>query len=197
MHDWRSFLWPADEWVVAYSILPLGLTQVQLFSIGHACELYLKAANTKITGDAQCAVQFGHRLKDIRDDCKARAPTFMPTYDILDSVYRLGVNELSSGLAMGKLVGAERDNYVKHRELYVVFRMLPDLKYLGAPMKSVKGPFAIGSMFPSDYWIDYVRSLRSFLGHPDSNHLDALREAAEGDELPQRSRIFLNRILTP
>ena len=62
-HDWHAFLRTADEWVINYSLLPAcsSLIAVQLFSVGHALELYLKAANTKLTGNID-AVRCAHHI---------------------------------------------------------------------------------------------------------------------------------------
>jgi len=194
MHDWRSFLWAADEWIVTYSLLPLSLTHVHLFTIGHACELYLKAAHAKLTGDITGTVKHSHHLKALWDDCKQRSSSFMRSFDLVEKVYGTTLPELTSGLVAEGLSPEDRVNYIRHRELYIVFKMLPDLKYLGAPMKSVKGPYAMGEIFPNDYWIEYFRDMRAFLGHPAPKFQDAISNCLDEGELPQRSRQFLTRL---
>ena len=85
MHEWHSFLEAADEWFITYS-LPPPLTCVKLFAVGHTVELYLKAANTKFTKDINSAINFGHNIKSIWNDCK-RDSKFMPSFEIRDSVF--------------------------------------------------------------------------------------------------------------
>jgi hypothetical protein len=84
VYEWDCFLDVADQWFVAYSVPPYD-TAVKLFMIGHAVELYLKAANTKITDDIKRAIGFKHRVKQIWSDCKSHDPTFMPNYEIRES----------------------------------------------------------------------------------------------------------------
>jgi len=86
MNEWDCFLEPADEWFVNYSAVPSLLKTVVLFSVGHAVELYLKAANAKITGDIDRAVRFSHRIADLMKDCREQDANFMPDHTLLESV---------------------------------------------------------------------------------------------------------------
>jgi hypothetical protein len=134
MYDWHSFLWAADEWFIIYSLPPM-LMKVKFFAIGHTVELYLKAANTKITGDIERAMKFGHNLKAIWDDCKAKDSAFMPQYKIRNDIY-------NRDLLLSPFEGLNAEDTIhlgNNYELYIIAKHLPDLKYLGAPLKTVKG----------------------------------------------------------
>ena len=80
-YSWQSFLWTADEFLIEYSRGP-PLMHVKLFLAGHALELYLKAALSKMTGDPSQAVQFRHRVKQLFDKCQSMDPLFLPNYEL-------------------------------------------------------------------------------------------------------------------
>lgn len=186
MHEWHSFLEAADEWFITYSLPPL-LTCVKLFAIGHTVELYLKGANTKFTKDIDRAIKFGHNIKSIWNDCK-KDSKFMPSFEIRDSVFNrdfLSVTEVES------LGEADRLHYFRNQEFYIMAKLLPDLKYLGAPLKSVKGAYALGFIYPNPYWIDFLRELRDYIGHPQNNRLDIIAHHLQEGDLPQQSIQYL------
>ena len=95
MYEWNSFLIAADEWFITYSLPPI-IMGVKFFAIGHTVELYLKAANTKITGDIERAIRFRHQIKAIWDDCKAKDSDFMPKYEIRNEIYNRCTTERTS-----------------------------------------------------------------------------------------------------
>lgn len=186
MHEWHSFLEAADEWFITYS-LPPPLTCVKLFAIGHTVELYLKAANTKFRKDINRAIKFGHNIKSIWNDCK-KDSKFMPSFEIKDSVFN---RDFLSASEVERLDEADRLHYFRNQEFYVVAKLLPDLKYLGAPLKSVKGAYALGFIHPNPYWIDFLRELRDYIGHPQKNRLDIIAHHLQEDDLPQQSIQYL------
>ena len=67
MADWSAYASEGDHWIIAY-VLVSGLMTAQtaaLSIIGHAVELYLKAAHIKLLNDEERAIKHGHRLQDI------------------------------------------------------------------------------------------------------------------------------------
>jgi hypothetical protein len=50
MHDWKSFAYTGDHWLVSYAVPP-DILGVKFFTIGQAAELYLKSVYVKLTGD--------------------------------------------------------------------------------------------------------------------------------------------------
>jgi hypothetical protein len=191
-HDWDDFLWSADEWIVNYSLPVMRLTSVKLFSIGHALELYLKAGNTKITGDIERAIKFGHELPLIWKDCKENDPTFLPDYELRETV--LAHNLLDQN-GYSKLSKDDAIHFLQNQELYVVVKYLADLKYLGAPLKRIKGAYALAVVFPNPMWADLFRAFRVYLGHPEAGKLDMLQEHISDSQLPQFSVQFLRQII--
>lgn len=191
MHEWHSFLKPADEWFITYS-LPPPLVCVKLFAIGHTVELYLKAANTKITGNIERAIKFGHNIKSAWDDCKKQDANFMPSYEIRESVYKA---DLFSG-GYKTLHEDDLKHYLEHQELYIVAKLLPDLKYVGAPLKSVNDAFALGYIHPNPYWITFLKELRAYIGHPDRDKLDLISLHIGERDLPPQSVRYLKGLYT-
>ena len=122
MSNWEGFLFAADQFLVSYSCPP-DLTPVKLFEIGHTVELYLKTANTKLTGDIIRAINFSHRLKDIFDDCKSLDPNFMPNYEIKTSIYDSDFIK-NNGT---KLPPIDQPHYFDNQELYVITKHLMDI----------------------------------------------------------------------
>ncbi len=187
MYEWHSFLDPADEWFITYS-LPPPLTSVKLFAIGHTVELYLKAANAKMSGDIERAIKFGHEVKAIWDDCKARDSRFMPNYQLRNSVFE---KDLLHGEWKNSLDESDRNHFLDNQELYVIAKHLPDLKYLAAPLKTIKAAYGLGFIHPNPYWITFLKELRGYLGHPDVNRLDKISHHIEEGDLPPQSIQYL------
>lgn len=191
MYDWHSFLWAADEWFITYSLPPV-LIHVKFFAIGHTVELYLKAANTKITGDIERAIRFGHQIKAIWDDCKAKDPTFMPQYEIRDDIY-------NRDLLSSPFEGLNKEDIIhlgNNYELYIIAKYLPDLKYLGAPPKTMKGKAGLGLIFPNTYWIDFLKDMRRYLGHPEEGRMDTISFHIDSSTMPPETVSFLKRLYT-
>jgi len=171
-----SFLRTADEFIIAYSTSNYSVA-ASLFSIGHAVELYLKAANTRMTGDIDRAVNFGHRIKDLWEDCKKSDSLFMPNYELRNNVYNAPFLQQELDKILGK---DDAIHFLKNQEFYIVAKHLADLKYLGAPLKSITGGYSIVFCSHNPYWIGFFRELRSYLNYPSSKEVDPIRMAAEG-----------------
>ncbi len=192
-HEWDCLLSSADEWIVNYSLPYSHLTSVKLFSVGHAFELYLKAANTKLSGDIDHAVNFGHHIPKLWADCKRFDPKFLPEFDLRQSVLDLN---LLQDFDHSKLKEANFRHYMENQEIYIVAKYLADLKYLGAPLKNVKGAFAFGVIYPNPIWTKLFRSFRKYLGHPSEGKLDLLAYHMENGELPKSSMQLLAEIIS-
>ncbi len=192
MEDWRWFLSAADEWFISYSLPPMLLT-VKLFSIGHVVELYLKAANTKMTGDINRSIRFSHNIKRIWDDCKAQDPAFMPNYELRDTVFQSDFATYHGT----NLSNDDHMHYIRNQEFYLITKHLPDLKYLGVPLKTMRREYSLGLIFPNDYWIRFIKELRLYLSHPRPNTTDRIIDALTEKELPWNSADYLNQLYDP
>lgn len=194
-YEWHSFLTVADEWLINYSLPTDGfLPSVKLFSIGHALELYLKATISKTTGNVNRAIGYGHDLKKMWDDRKKENENFMPDYEIKESILECENLFTSGGNLYKELSKDDFEHFLKNQELYVVTKLLSDLKYLGTYMKSKdlreKG-YALGAIVPNPYWIKLFRELRNYLNYPQSNRLDIIKYLIDEGGLPKQSRDYL------
>ena len=183
---WESFLGPADEWLLAYAALPIVLTSVHLFAIGHSVELYLKAAVAKRSGKYMTAIKRRHDIGLLLQDCA----TVLPEYQLQPNV--LAQSPLSAE-AYDALPESDREHYDQHAPLYIVAARLADWKYWGAPRKE-PGPMAFAFVYPDDYWIGFFRTIRGFLEWPRPNKLDRIARALEGSELGPAGRAFLAQL---
>ena len=191
MYEWHSFLIAADEWFITYSLPPV-LRSVKFFAIGHTVELYLKAANTKITGDIDRAMKRGHNLKAIWDDCKAKDSAFMPQYEIRDDIY-------NRDLLLSPYEGLNAEDTLhlgNNYELYIIAKYLPDLKYLGAPPKTMKGEAGLYLIYPNTYWINFLKEMRRYLGHPEEGRRDTILFHIEHSTMPPETVHFLKMLYT-
>ena len=171
MADWDDFLWPADQWFVAYATAPPA-PAVTLFAIGHTVELYLKAAFMKQTGDEQQAMAFNHKIKRLWDTLKANDPAFMPSYELRDVVYNSDFAKFH-----GKNLSHDTwMHFIKNQELYWIAKHLADLKYIGVRLKTIEHPGWLGMEHPNDYWIAFLKELRGYLQYPGPHHGDGIRQ---------------------
>jgi hypothetical protein len=191
-YEWDAFIWAADEWIINYSLPPMTLNAVKLFSVGHALELYLKAANTKITGDIDRAISFGHDIPTIWGDCRLQDPGFLPTYELRESVLARNLVDFNDYRHLDK---DDLMHFLHYQELYVIAKYLADLKYLGAPLKKVKGAFGVAYFFPNPLWIELFRDLRAYIGYPREGHLDLIRHHIEEADIPPSSANYLSGLL--
>jgi hypothetical protein len=189
MDDGTVFLDAADQWLISYAVPPPS-PAVKLFEIGHTIELYLKAAHTMMTGDIQRAIDRGHNIKGIWDDCKSMDINFMPSYEIKDSVYKSDFAH-NQGKDLSK---DDQKHFLLNEEFYFIAKHLADLKYIGAPFKSIVGGYALFITFPNDYWIGFLKELRKYLKHPRPNTLDLIKDCMDGKEIPDASISFLRQL---
>jgi hypothetical protein len=177
MHTWHSLAYHGDEWIVAYASIPAVAMSASLFSIGHAVELYLKAAHAARFGDVLKAIGYGHRVRDLWSDCRTADESFMPTFGLREHLFD---TDLLDSNARSALPQDDQMHYLRHQGLYLVFKHLQDLKYFGLPWKTRRtSPSTIGYVHPDPYWIEFFRELRSCIGYPASGHSDHVAQVLE------------------
>lgn len=187
MHDWHSLSYQGDQWFVSYTCVPPSCIGVTLFSVGHAIELYLKASHTKIFGDFDKAIAYGHKVKDLWDSCKAGDRNFLPNHDIRDNVFRCDFFDRSVFNALSK---DDQLHFIKFQCLYIIAKHLQDIKYLGLPWKTrKKGQMSFGSIHPDPYWITLFKDMRNYLGYPLKNKADFIEQVLS--DLPANSAKYL------
>jgi hypothetical protein len=191
MHTWHSLVYHGDEWFAAYACIPSNAVSPIWFSVGHAVELYLKAAHTKLFGDINAAIKHGHRIKDLWDACRQENPNFMKGYAFRDHVFSV---DFLDGSVFKHLSSEDQLHFIENQSLYVVFKHLQDLKYLGLPWKSRSGPMALGFVHPDPYWTQFVRTLRTHLEYPPRDHADRILQMLELGCLPPDAAHYLQAL---
>jgi hypothetical protein len=139
--------------------------------IGHATELYLKAAHAKLTNNISGTVKKAHCLNDLWNECKQCDDNFMPEYELKDAVIDA---DLMGGHGYGHLSVEDQKHFGINAELYYVCKYLPDLKYLGGPLKRVTGSFAWGAVSFNPYWIKFFKSFRKYLEYDNVQLHDSI-----------------------
>lgn len=192
MDDWYRFLFPADEWFVAYALIPVGvrLTSVTMFCIGHTVELYLKAVYAKDIGSVDDAIGYVHKIKGLWDACKSHDRNFMPGYEIRDSVFEVYTLERDVRFEE-RLSKSDFESYSKHAELYLVAKYLPELKYFWAPFKKLKGYYSMVHFHPNPYWVEFIRDLRRYLRYSSLGISDSVKLAIDEGNLPSNAQQYL------
>lgn len=193
--DWERFLHAADEWLVVYSIILLPFSMsTRLFTVGHAVELYLKGTLSKLTGDIEAAIRYGHDIKKMWNKCKQLSNSFMPSFDIKGTVFKL---DYVGGMPLDAPISQQdRKHYFQNVELYTVAKILPDLKYAGVSYKQHKGGMVLFSEPLNPYWIKFFRELRTFLVYPQKDSADTIRFHIANGGLPAESIAYLEGLYT-
>lgn len=194
LYNWWRFAQEGDSWLVAYACLPPAcITAIgpRLFCVGHALELYLKAACAKPT-DVATAIRYGHNIERLWRECKARDSTFMARYELRESVMRA---DFVTSEGLRELPTCDQLHFIRNQQFYLVAKHLPDLKYLGLPWKSRLGPYAFAESGRDPYWVEFFRALRAYLRHPPPQVTDLIRESLPHVFPPARH--YLERFLSP
>lgn len=193
MNTPSSFVDVGDQFLIAYACSTWAGPAALLFTIGHAAELYLKAALLKQQPTAD-ATKFGHKVEDLLAKVQSSSPSLLVNYTLRKSVadkwllYPVGPESFG--------IDPDYDHYANNMELYWVSRYLADTKYLLASHRSVKGSFLVTSAGLNNYWQPFFRELRNFLGLPDSAQSnDRLANAANSENFPPQVREFLRKMV--
>jgi len=190
-YKWNCFLDAADEFLIAYAKISLGATvPIQLFIIGHAVELYLKAANAKITGDVNKSVKFGHNLYGLWKACKTDS-TFMPNFEIRESLFKIPFYEED---IYKKCSEEESTHFIENNNLYTIMKHQMDLKYGGAPFKTIKGGYMMLCLCHNPYWIKFFKEIRKFLKYPSENNADHIKFQIQNGYLTNEAKNYLEQL---
>jgi len=192
--DWAKYASEGDQWIICYALVS-GISSTQtaaLYIIGHAVELYLKAASIKLSDNEAGAIKYGHCLKRLWKDCRRLDPCFMSTYDIRFSTL---AKDIFDPKVIGSLSADELRNFDSHRSLYAIMRALPDLKYFGLPWKTEKtsGSYYVVTEHRDRYWIRFFKDMRTYLGYPANQLADRIRNAVAGSDLPADAVAYLKK----
>lgn len=189
--NWISWLYSANEWLINYSLPPQDLVSVKLFSIGHCLELYLKAYITKQTGLYSEAIKHGHKIVSLWQECKSYNSNFLINYELRQSI--LACNVLDQRDCQSKLSADDFYYFIKHNELFVIAKHLPDIKYFGVPWSTTHTKSRnIGCFYYNAMWIDIIKEIREHLEYPPDGHEDIISmHINDYKDLPQQSLAYL------
>ena len=181
----------ADDWLAAYAVMPILLFGPALFTVGHALELYLKAAVAKQTGAAPRV----HDIGRLWNDVKAKDSGFLPNH----AINPVHLAEFQQGKRVKELVHEGRSNheilsFQEHIELFAVITALVDLKYLQLPSSRLR-THGLMVMRPNPYWSALFRDLRRWLVWPEQGSNDFLQLHITESEMPNQGREFLKAVI--
>jgi hypothetical protein len=156
--DWGGFVSAGDDWLFVYAVtcgpMTLGehLHGPRMFAIGHATELYLKAAylNSHPGATPQSLIGgFNHAIASLLAKCKKASPELLRDYELRPELLKR--DDLFGGATRAMLEEGRNEyfsHFLRHQELYLAAKALQDLKYFGAYMPSLQGPFGFGHIAP-------------------------------------------------
>jgi len=181
-HNWCTWVQAADQWFIAYASLPHLQPGVPFWCAGHAVELYLKAAVVKGTGDQKKAMSFRHDISDLWKECRKLDPSFLPAYDLRDSILTRDILLLRAPSRMQDLSPDDLQHFFDNEPLYIVAKLQGDLKYFPLHMHSrPDSPGVLVEAWPNMFWLKFVKSLRQYLEFPPPGTRDFIRHLLERD----------------
>jgi len=192
MPEWEEFAFTGDEFLAAYGSTG-ALPRATPYLIGHAIELYLKAAYAarvgagkslaELRGEFRVKFSGGHDLKALWDRLKQQAG-FMPDFNIREDLYP--VRFVDPGVAE-KLPPDDYGHLSRNYEWYFAFRRHNELRY------PVEQPESYFFSSPGDFWVKFFKDLRGFIGYPRREGADHLAQVLE--HVPSNGRAYLSRII--
>jgi len=190
MYDWHSFAYAGDEWLVGYACLPAVTPFVAIFTVGHALELYLKAAHTKLFGDVEKVIKKGHNIKSLWDECKKRDGAFLPNHEIRGSILKV---DFLDQHVFKTLTKDDQEHYIRYQNLYLIAKHLSDIKYFSLPWNSRKkgGEKAVCWTSHDSYWITLFKDIRVYLGYPPKGKADFVEQQLRTGMLPSYAVHYL------
>ena len=195
MHDWKSFLWPADEFVMAYASPPHNIPIAKIFCIGHAVELYLKSVYSKQIGNINQAIGLGHDIAKLFAECKKQDNKFMSGYELRSTV--LQNDQFSQISWLNNLNNSDRDHYFKNQEFYLIAKHQKDLKYFGTKIHGRTGEASMAFICPNDYWATFIKQIRDYLDYKEEgigDKIEAYLEFEKG-KIPLTTKEFLEKTI--
>jgi len=160
-----------------------------MFLIGHAVELYLKSVYIKQRGRVKKKDLFrlGHDIKSILAECQKIDPGFMPYLSTEKLERAIEIEKENKILKEASKNKEFRHFYFNNQEFIPIAAHLPDLKYLG--LRKKEGKLSFGFICPNDYWIRFIKQVRSYLNYPGEQNFDPIKKFI--DENPEDSTYFL------
>lgn len=156
-NDYQSmdFLLLADQWLIHYASITSKTPIPTLFAVGHALELYAKAAILK-NDQGINVYKEGHDIWSLIVKLKTDY-NILETYDIRERVLSQFLN---GNIAYYESDSSDAENYRMNMEFYWVASLLKDIKYLGTYCRSISNGYFLVVKERNPYWIPILRELR-------------------------------------
>lgn len=180
----------ADEFLLAYSQVHTNTPAATLFTIGHAAELYLKAAALKLD-PTRAAKSYGHGLVGLLDmlHTNGQLNQFTVRESIRDNIMTKWPHPASMFSDPDFL------EYTQHQELYWVAYYLADVKYLGSEHVRAPDQFGLMVMPRNPYWVSFFKEIRLYLDWPTAgSFFDCIATELRRGTLPRDSEAFLRSL---
>ena len=162
--NWQKLAEIGDQFLILYSQSIASTPAATLFSIGHAAELYLKAAAVYID-PSKSGKNYRHSLPELLKLMHSNG--LLISYKINDEI-RDSIM-LRSPHTIDILSNSNYLEYISNQELYWVAYYLSDLKYLGSEHIRAPELFNILVMTRNPYWIPFFKEIQAFLNWPSVN----------------------------
>lgn len=154
----------ADQFLIAYALQTYVVVPAQLFLVGHAAELYLKAVLLSMEPEVP-ASKHGHRVGRMLERLQALPSPLLADFVLRPSVFEKYMVE--SGLQpISAMQEPDYQHYIQHQELYWISKYLADIKYLGTEHKELPRTYGMFIRSANPYWVPFFRELRAQLRWP-------------------------------
>jgi hypothetical protein len=193
MSEWEEFVFTADEFLAAHVSTP-ALARATPYLLGHAIELYLKAAYVihfgagknleELKREFQSKFNRGHGLKALWDALK-ELDGFMPDHIIREDLYPVPYPD--EGIKRG-LPEEALSHLGENYEWYFVFRHHNALRY---PLERIESYFFSSR---GAFWLKFFKDLRGFLGYPGPDKKGHLSQIIRQGFLPADALEYLKLI---
>ena len=184
----------ADQFLVAYvSVSVFEASTAALFNVGHAVELYLKAAHCAHAADARVE-SYGHDVQRLLNDLRSKEPELLAEYALRPGAIRKYVT--CADLPAAAAVDPDYLHFNQNRELYWIATFLAETKYLFAsPGKRLKGrDFVVFIFGLNEYWLPFFRQLRAYLSAQGVHLSTRLEKASRSEMLAPPSQGYLRAL---
>jgi hypothetical protein len=149
----------ADDFLIAYAEQSGAATPAMLFTVGHAVELYLKAALVAQNANTD-PKKSRHRVDDMLKTVQGWTPPLLAGYVLRASV---PPKFMAGPVPVAMTADPDYGHYVAHQELYWVANFLADLKYLGASHVKLPLTYAVSAMSRNPVWLLVLIRFRGHL----------------------------------
>lgn len=193
--DESAFADLGNQFLISYACSSWAGPIANLFSVGHAVELYLKAVVRRISPEIDVST-YRHDVRRLLSDVQEKAAPLLSTYRLKQSAADAWLLNPIQPIGLG--VDADFDHYSTHSELYWISRYLMDTKYLFASQKGdlAKSPFAFVVMGRNEYWQPFFKELRQFfIAGASARTPDRLELVVANQAVPLEAREYLRRII--